>query len=73
MVTFGETRVVHFSSMKRREWILGGDIVDELYEYKNLGVLKNYIGSFSSSVEDNIEKTRSKAGMFFSLIWIDGK
>ena len=22
------------------EWILGGEIVDELYEYKNLGVLK---------------------------------
>ena len=38
----------------------------ELYEYKNLGVLKNYIGSFSSNVTDNIEKTRKKAGMIFS-------
>ena len=32
------------------------DTEDELYEYKNLGVLKNCIGSFSSNVDDNIEK-----------------
>ena len=66
VVTFGETKAVHYQSMKTREWILGGDTVDELYEYRNLGVLKNYIGSFSSNVDDNIEKTRNKAGMIFS-------
>ena len=33
---------------------------------KNLDVLKNYIGSFSSNVEDNIDKTRKKARMIFS-------
>ena len=52
--------------MNEREWRLGDEIVQELYEYKNLGVLKNYIGSFSSNVTDNIEKTRKKAGMIFS-------
>ena len=52
--------------MKTREWILSSDTVDELYEYKNLGVLKNFIGSFSSNVDDNIEKTRNKARMIFS-------
>ena len=62
VVTYGETKPVHFKEMKEREWILG----DELYEYKNLGVLKNYIGSFSSNVEDNINKTRKKVGMIFS-------
>ena len=66
VVTFGETKAVHYQSMKTREWILGGNSVDELYEYKTLGVLKNYIGSFSSNVDDNIEKTRNKAGMIFS-------
>ena len=40
--------------------------VDELYEYKNLGVVKNYTGSFSSNVQDNIDKTRKNAGMIFS-------
>ena len=42
------------------------EIVDERYEYKNLGVVKNYAGSFCSNVEDNIDKTRKKAGMIFA-------
>ena len=67
MVTSGETWVVRCNSMKRSEWILGGEIVDEFYEYKNLGFLKRYIGSFSSNIDDNIEKTHSKAGMIFFL------
>ena len=52
--------------MKEREWTLGDTKVDELYEYKNLGVLKNYAGWFTSNILDNIEKTRKKAGMIFS-------
>ena len=47
-VTYGEIKPVRFEEMKEREWNLGDGIVDELYEHKNLGVLKNYIGSFSS-------------------------
>ena len=66
IVTFGETKAVHHASMNEREWRLGDDIAQELYEYKNLGVLKHYIGSFFSNVTDNIEKTRKKAGMIFS-------
>ena len=46
IVTFGESKPQHF------EWLLGHTIIDEVYEYKNLGVLKNYVGSFSSKVED---------------------
>ena len=57
---------MHSRLLTEREWLLGETTVDELCEYKNLGVLKNYIGSFSSNVEDNIEKTRKKAGMIFS-------
>ena len=57
--------------MSEREWKLGNDIVDEVNEYKNLGVLKNYFGSFSSNVTDNIEKTRRKAGMIFPPNLID--
>ena len=65
-MTYGETKPVHFEETKEREWILGDDTVDELYEYKSLGVLKYYIGSFSSNVEDNIDKTQKKVGMIFS-------
>ena len=52
--------------MKNRVWLLGDTMVDELYEYKNLGVLKNYVRSFSSNVEDNIDKTRKKVGLIFA-------
>ena len=66
VVTFGETKPTHCKSMKDHEWALGDDMVEELYEYKSLGVLKNYCGSFASNVSDNIDKTRKKAGMIFS-------
>ena len=61
-MTYGETRPVHFEEMKEREWILGYDTADELYEYKNLGVLKNYIGSFSSESKITSIKLRRKRG-----------
>ena len=38
---------------------------DELYKFKNLGLLKNYVGSFSSNVKDNINKTRKKVDLIF--------
>ena len=53
--------------MKNRVWLLRDTIVDdELHEYKNLGVLKNYVGSFSSNVEDNIHRTCKKVGLIFA-------
>ena len=66
VVTFGETKPHHFLSLKNREWLLGDTKVEELYEFKNLGVLKNFVGSFSSKIDDNIDKTRKKIGMLFS-------
>ena len=67
VVTFGEAKSVHSRLLTEHEWLLDETTVNELCEYKNLGVLKNYIGSFSSNVEDNIGKTRKKAGMIFSF------
>ena len=67
VVTFGEPiKRQQFESMKNRVWLLGDTIIDKLYEYKNLGVLKSYAGSFSSNVEDNIDKTRKKVGLIFA-------
>ena len=41
VVTFGEAKSVHSRLLTEREWFLGETIVNELCEYKNLGVLKN--------------------------------
>ena len=65
IVTSGESKRVHSDAMKDRTWVLGGESVTELYEYKNVGVVKNYIRSFSTNANDNIDKTRKKAGMLF--------
>ena len=40
VVTFGETKPLHTKSLKERGWMLGDAIVNELYKYKNLEVLK---------------------------------
>ena len=40
--------------------------MEELYEYKNLDVLKNYVGSFPSNIDDNFDKNRKKVDMIFS-------
>ena len=66
VVTFGETKPLHSKSMKEREWMLGEAIVNKLYEYNNLRVLKKLCELFASNVEDNIEKARKKADMIFS-------
>ena len=66
IVTFGESKRVHSEAMKERIWVLGDESVTRLYEYKNLGVVKNYIWSFSTNADDNIGKTRKKAGMLLS-------
>ena len=53
--------------MKNHMWLLRDTIVDdELHEYKNLGVLKNYVGSFSSNVKDNIHRTCKKVDLIFA-------
>ena len=51
---------MHSRLMKEREWTLGDTKVDELYEYKNLGVLKNYAGSFTSNILDIYRKHARK-------------
>ena len=66
VVTFDETKPTHYKSMKAREWVLGDDTVEEFFEYKNLGVPKNYCGSFVSNISNDIDKTRKKADMTFT-------
>ena len=53
--------------------MFGDAVVDGLYEYENLGVLKNYVSSFASNADDNIEKARKKAVMIFSSDFIRRK
>ena len=73
IVTFGESKRIHSEAIKERARVLGGESVAELYEYKNLGVVKNYIGSFSTNADDNIDKTRKKPVCYFSRTLTGGR
>ena len=66
VVTFGEHGPTHFREKSCRSWQLGDKVVEEANQYKNLGIVKNYVGSFQSDVDEAIEKTRKKAGMILS-------
>ena len=39
-------------------------MVQEEDQYKNLKVVKNFAGSFQLDIDEAIEKTREKAGIF---------
>ena len=72
IVTFGESKRVHSEAMKERTWVLGGESVLSC-EYKNLGVVKNYIGSFSTIADDNIDKTLKKRVCYFPQTLTGGR
>ena len=56
----------HFVQKHKRSWTLGEKVVEEDDQYKNLGVVKNYAGSFQFDIDEAIEKTRKKAGMILN-------
>ena len=66
VVAFGEPPAEHSKNKQTRNWSPGPDHIDEKDEYVNLGVYKNYCGSF---VDENIAKTK-RAGMLFSANFV---
>ena len=58
VVTFGETATWHFVQKDKRSWTLVEKVVEEEDQYKNLGVIKSYAGSFQFDIDEAIEKTR---------------
>ena len=46
--------------MKACQWNVGPNSIYESSEYVNLGVLKNYCGSFDKNIDENITKDKEK-------------
>ena len=65
-MVFGESRAQHHREKLTRHWELDGNVVTELDEYKNLGVVKNYTSSSRLDISETIEKTRKKVGMLLN-------
>ena len=66
VVVFGECAVTYSKNMKVCQWEVAPKCIFELSEYFNLGVFKNYCGSFDKNIDENITKATKKAGMLFS-------
>ena len=57
VITFSEPDPHNFRKNNNKSWKLGDEVLGESNEYKNLGIVKNYVGSFQSDVDEAIEET----------------
>ena len=68
VVVFGECAVTHSNNMKVRQCKVGPNHIYEKSKYVNLGVFKNYFGSFDKNIDENITKARKKQECYPLLI-----
>ena len=59
----GDTPAMHGRMINTRKFVIGSSLIEELKEYTNLGIYKNYCGSFATNIDKNITKARQKSGM----------
>ena len=57
---------MHGRTINTRKFFIGSSLIEEVKKYTNLGIYKNYYGFFATNIDENITKTRKKAGMLFS-------
>ena len=57
---------MHGRTINTRKFFVGSSLIEEVKKYTNLGIYKNYCGFFATNIDENITKTRKKAGMLFS-------
>ena len=69
MVTFSEHGPHYFREKNNRSWKLGDEVVEELNEHKNIGIVKNYVGSFQSDVDEAIEINKKKGWNDFKWLY----
>ena len=55
---FGETPAMHGRMINTRKFVTGSSPIEELKEYTNLEIYKNYCGSFAANIDENITKVR---------------
>ena len=62
----------HYREKQARHWKLDGDIVTELDEHKNVGVVKSYVTSSRLGISEAAGENSKKAGMLLNGC-IDGR
>ena len=67
---FGESQVQHCHEKQARHWEIDGNVVTELEEYKNLGVVKNYSSSSRLDISEAIAKLEKRRECFYMAVLI---
>ena len=57
---------MHGRMINTRQFFIGSSLIEEVKEYTNLGIYKNYCCSLATNIDENIMKASKKAGMLFS-------
>ena len=72
IVVFGETPAMHGRMINARKFFIGSSLLEEVQEYTNLGIYKNYCGSFATNTDENITKARKRQACYSQLDLIGG-
>ena len=62
---FGETPAMHGRMVNTRKFVTGFSPIEELKEYINLGIYKNYCGSSATNIDENVTKARKSQVCYF--------
>ena len=57
-MVFGKLRTQHYREKQAKHWKLDGNGVVELYEYKSIDVVKNYVISSRLDISEATEKLK---------------
>ena len=66
IAVFGDILAMHGRMINTRKFVIGSSPIEELKDYTDLGIYKNYCGSFVTNIDENITKARKRSGMLFS-------
>ena len=72
IVVFGETPAMHGKMIDTRKFFIGSSLIEEVKGYTNLGIYKNYCGSFATNIDKNITKARKRQACYSQLDLIGG-
>ena len=59
VVVYCEANSVHFNEIKECCWLPCDNTVDKHYKYQNLGLFKNYCGSFSTNFDERLQQKQA--------------
>ena len=64
---------MHGRMINIRKFVIGSSPIEEFKEYTNMGIYKNYCGSFATNIDENITKVRKSQACYSQPNLIGGR